>query len=293
MTFFRRSCHLYSGAKSITNTVQSPRSIQEHLPYFVQSNARVHEVNINCSPDTEGNRIKYVINTKWTDDDERAAKRWRQLITSTPIPRSHKVEDRSSESGTSYAETMWGNISSVIDESTKASEEPPPLPKPNAHSSSSGNTSTSSHLVPLGEDRIPKEPPRLSSAGDKPTLSGSTLSEDPTSTLLDECAGPPWQNLLEMLSIRIIILEKVQTGIVRRQIDFEAPSDRNVASIYKLLEKKLPTLQKIQIYYTNSRINRRTDLTKLPAGDQRQFGDLASNKGTVIFVVATDGVRVF
>ncbi|RCN52988.1 hypothetical protein ANCCAN_00985 [Ancylostoma caninum] len=183
----------------------------------------------------------YIINTKWIDDDETAAHRWQQLTNSAPIPRSGGAEERSSESGTSYAETMWGNISSVIDDSARALEEPPAPLNRNAHSSSSGNTSTSSHLVPLGEDRTPKEPSRISSAGDKPTLGGSTQSEDPTSTVLDECGGPPWQNLLEMLSIRIIILEK----------------------------------------------------TKLPAGDQRQFGDLASNKGTVIFVVATDGVRVF
>ncbi|KHJ80034.1 hypothetical protein OESDEN_20301 [Oesophagostomum dentatum] len=54
-----------------------------------------------------------------------------------------------------------------------------------------------------------------------------------------------------------------------------------------------PTLQKIQIYYTNRPIKKRTDLTKLPAGDPRQLGDLAGSKSSIFFVVTTDGVRVF
>ncbi|KAK5971091.1 hypothetical protein GCK32_008669 [Trichostrongylus colubriformis] len=109
----------------------------------------------------------------------------------------------------------------------------------------------------------------------------------------NEYSDHAFQAVTEMLCIRLIIIEKIRSSIVRREIDYEAPSDGYVSSIYDILQKNLPSLEKIQIYYSNRRIKRRTDLTKLPAGDRRQFFQLAGTQGSLIFVVASPSVRIF
>ncbi|CAJ0588244.1 unnamed protein product [Cylicocyclus nassatus] len=278
----QRSCHLYSGAKSIeTSTYQASPSIQDHLPFFAGENAKVQEVNINCSPAGAPNKsCNYIVNTKWVADDDQAAARWEQLKTESSVPREN--------SHSSYIESLWGNISSALEDSEQSGEDPGMYNEyPNEDTSRiSAGTATTSQLMPSSVE--------TSHRGGRLSASDFTMSQYTTSSAYTAPGmAAPWQDAVEMLLIRIIILEKAQSGIIRRQLDFEAPSDRSIASIYKVLEDKLGTLQKVQVYYTNSHIKHRTDLTKLPAGDPRQLRDLARSKSLVIFVVATDGVRVF
>ncbi|WKY12275.1 hypothetical protein Q1695_003671 [Nippostrongylus brasiliensis] len=265
------------------------RSFKDHLPYFAGRTAHVKEVNMNCIPDYENNRPNYVVDVKWFEDDENSARRWQRLTSLSARKWKNSGDSSTSQLDAATSELRWESTEPTVDNW-------------------------------LGENDVQKDISPLLSSEDVGTLTSSQRGDEAESNWSDEESLstetnlPPLDDLenklyaprqftksyeqphqapTEMLFIRIIIIEKGRSSIVRREIDYEAPSDEFVSSIYDILERNMPSLEKIQIYYTNRRIHRRTDLTKLPAGDRRQFYQLAGSRGSVIFVVAAPTVRIF
>ncbi|KHJ86541.1 hypothetical protein OESDEN_13702 [Oesophagostomum dentatum] len=219
-------------------------SIQDHLPYFAGKNAQVQEVNISCCPEREKKSCKYVINTKWIDDDDRAANRWEEIKAATTVSTgTSNVDELSSHSGTSYVESTWGDMTSMLDESMP--EYPDAAGESSVELSRASAGRSSEELVPTVD--------RGSSNGDEQASEDLLISTDADhasmTSSLTEGMTAPWQDIVEMLAIRIIILEKAQKGIVRRQIDFETPSDKNISSIYRVLENELYV---ISFFYINA-----------------------------------------
>ncbi|VDO72560.1 unnamed protein product [Haemonchus placei] len=262
-------------------------SFKDHLPYFAGENAWVKEVNMNCWPDYENNRSKYIVNVKWLDDDEKAAERWRQLASFSSTSTSSSLME-------GYTSEMTKDATEPTVDDWLGSEE---YEQENTSSLPGGDVGHGDTVPDYGSSMID---------GSLPSENRTVLHTTPTSSVNTQNGSGDFTNEgfpehpdlqspvpAEMLSIRIIIIEKANFSIVRRKIDYEAASDECISSIYDILEKNMPSLEKIQIYYSNKKIRRRTDLTKLPAGDRRQFCQLAGTQGTLVFVVAAPTVRIF
>uniref|UniRef100_A0A7I4YYH3 UBX domain-containing protein n=1 Tax=Haemonchus contortus TaxID=6289 RepID=A0A7I4YYH3_HAECO len=269
------------------NKYQVTPSFKDHLPYFAGENARVKEVNMNCWPDYENNRSEYIVNVKWLDDDERAAERWRQLASlSSTSTSSSRVESYTTEMTTEATEP-------TVDDWLGSDE----YEQENTSSLSGGDVGHGGTVPAYGssmtDERFLNE--NRSAFHTTATSSGNTQNGFGDFAHEGFPEHPDLQSPVpaEMLSIRIIIIEKANSSIVRRKIDYEAASDECISSIYDVLEKNMPSLEKIQVYYSNKKIRRRTDLTKLPAGDRRQFCQLAGTQGSLVFVVAAPTVRIF
>ncbi|CAJ0589615.1 unnamed protein product [Cylicocyclus nassatus] len=295
----------YPSSMTHSNTLISETSKvreREHLPYFVRKTpaTQLLGVGVRCGSE-EGSQL-ITLTVRWLDSSLDTQERWARInnsvthhATTSPSLHGMLICDGPCRGIVDYTKMMeYPDCGHKICKRCQFNE----LSVPNADGSPGCCVPTCVrqtliNRVPLGKYR--KE------AREHGTPFLGVQQSSPTNSANASAATdfyvPSKINPTELLHVRVLILERLQSRIVRQKLERELPSDYNVDYVFDIIKERIGFTNGVKVYFTNaSSIHGREELIPLPntlENGRRTLLSLSGGRSTLTFVATKPGVRIF
>ncbi|EYC18712.1 hypothetical protein Y032_0026g1322 [Ancylostoma ceylanicum] len=276
---------------------------EEHLPNFVEKSNTTQLLGVGVRCGTENGKQVVTLTVRWLDSSIDARERWARInnsmthhATTSPSLHGMLICDGPCHGIVDYTKMMeYPDCGHKICRSCQFNE----LSVPNSDGSPGCCVPTCVrqtliNRVPLGRYRKEAREHGTPFLGVKQS-STNVMSSRSTLTP-DQCYTPSRMVPTELLHVRILILEKMKSRIVRQKLERELPSDYTIDYVFDIIRERTGLLEGMRMYYTTaSAIRDREELVSLKIADcyTKTLASLANGRSTLTFVVTKPGLHIF
>nr|CDJ85138.1 Protein T28C6.5 [Haemonchus contortus] len=270
----------------------------EHLPNFVRcpETAKLVAVGVHCG--TENGKQVITLRVRWLDKSAEAQELWNHINNSithhantSPSLHGMLICDGPCHGIVDYTKMMeYPDCGHKICKSCQYNE----MSVPNADGSPGCCVPMCVRQTLI--NRVPYEKYRREAEAKGTPFIGVVQSS--ASIVPETCSADTSGRTAptELLQVRILILEKLQSRVVRQKMELEMPSDYPIGCILRVLQERIGSVEGIKTYYTSvSPIRGKQDLNEITIepGDRKPLSILSGGRGMLNIVVAKPGVHVF
>ncbi|WKY08899.1 hypothetical protein Q1695_001798 [Nippostrongylus brasiliensis] len=286
----------YSGVEA---TETKPFPEVDHLPYFVGKSATATLSGVGVACGNDNGRQIITLTVRWLDTSGDAQEQWNRINNAV----THHAKTSNSLDGMMICDGPCHGIVHY----TKMVEYPDcghkicrncqynEISVPNIDGSPGCCVPTCVRQTLI--DRVPLDKYRREAQQQGTPFVGVNQSSTEKETSSSERANSASKAApTELLHVRILILQKLQSRVVRQKLELELPSDYPVNYILRVLEERVGFLEGLKTYYTStSSIRNREDLNpiSIEPSDNRTLGGLSGGRSVLNFVVTKPGVHIF
>ncbi|KJH49633.1 hypothetical protein DICVIV_04243 [Dictyocaulus viviparus] len=270
---------------------------QDHLPNFINNRdtAKLLGVGIRC--EIENGRQLITLTVRWLDRSTEPQEIWKRIndavtnhYTTSPSLHGMLICDGPCHGIIDYTKMMeYPDCGHKICKSCQFNA----LSVPNADGSPGCCVPTCVHQTLI--NRVPLDKYRRKAQERGTPFVGVKQSSTRISNI-DKSSSSTRIVPTELLHVRILILEKIKSRIVREKLERELPSDYPLDFILSIIKERIGFLDGIKIYYTTKRsIRSKEDLVPISInfGEKKSLSSVSGSRSTLNFVVAKPGVHVF